>query len=232
MALRRAMPLSSKIFAVLAVLFGTAAFLIVQAERERFAALRPALGLPVSVVVARASLPRGSVLAVGSLETREIPEAFAPPGALASIDPLVGRVLAADMAAGEVVTRTRLIMPRVGPLAGLVPAGMRAVGITAPVPTGLRPGDRVDVLATFGLEGRAYTETVGFALEVVRVLKPSGTLGGSGDKAPTLVVLSFPDVAERLATATAFATVQVTVIGPDGEPSFEVALPPSAQVSS
>lgn len=231
MTFRRAMPLSSKIFAVLAVVFGTAAFLIVQAERERFAALRPAVGPPVPVVVARASMPRGSVVAAASLEASEMPKAFVPPGAVASIDPIVGRVLAADMAPGEVLTRTRLVVSRVGPLAGLVPVGMRAVGIAAPVPAGLRAGDRVDVLATFGSEGRVYTETVGFALEVVRVVKPSGTLSGSGDRAPTLIVLSLPDVAEQLATASAFATVQVAVIGPEGDPSFEEVMPPPAPVS-
>src|SRR5688500_18261826 len=101
MAFRRAMPLSSKIFAVLAVVLGTAALLIVQAERQRFDALRPAVGPPVPVVVARTSLPRGSVVAAGSFASREVPEAFVPPGALASIDPFVGRVLSADMAAGE-----------------------------------------------------------------------------------------------------------------------------------
>ena len=227
MVFRRAVPLSSKIFAVLAAVLGTAAFLVVQAERERYAALRPAVGPPVTVVVARAAMARGTVLAAAGLDTREVPRAFVPPAAVSSFEAVVGRVLAADLAAGDVLTRTRLVESRAGPLAGLVPGGMRAVVLAAPVPSGLRSGDRVDVLATFGGEGRVYTETVGIALEVLRVLAPSGSIGGaSGDRAPTLVVLSTPDVAEQLATASAFATVQIAVVGPQ-----EGAVPAASPVS-
>jgi Flp pilus assembly protein CpaB len=227
MVFRRAMPLSSKIFAVLATVLGTGAFLIVQAERERYAALRPAVGPPVSVVIVRAAMARGTVLTPASLDTRQVPRAFVPPAAVSSLDAMAGRVLAADLAAGDVITRTRLVEPRAGPLAGLVPEGMRAVAIATPVPSGLRPGDRVDVLATFGGEGRVYTETVGMALEVLRVLAPSRSIGGaSGDAAPTLVVLSTPDVAEQLATASAFATVHIAVVGPE-----EGLVPPASSVS-
>jgi Flp pilus assembly protein CpaB len=227
MVFRRALPLSSKIFAVLAAVLGTAAFLVVQAERERYAALRPALGPPVTVVLTRAAMARGTVLASAGLETREVPRAFVPPAALSSLEAAAGRVLAADLAAGDVITRTRLVEFRAGPLAGLVPGGMRAVAIATPIPSGLRSGDRVDVLATFGGEGRVYTETVGVALEVLRVLAPSSAIGGaSGDRAPTLVVLSTPDVAEQLATASAFATVHIAVVGPE-----EGLVPPASSVS-
>jgi Flp pilus assembly protein CpaB len=226
MVFRRTVPLSSKVFAALAAVLAAAAFSIVHAERQRYAALRPAVGPPVAVVVARTSMPRGSVLTAGNLESREVPEAFAPPGALPSIERSVGRVLAADMAAGEVVTRTRLVTARAGPLAGLVPGGLRAVALAAAVPAGLAAGDRIDVLASYPAEGRAYTETVGFALEVLRVDAPAagGLVAAPSRGGRTVIVLTTPDVAERLATAIAFAVVQVTVVGPDE-------LPPATSVS-
>lgn len=217
MVFRRTMPLSSKIFAVLAVVLGSAAFLIVQSERARFQALMPVAGPPVTVVVTRTEIARGSVLAAAGLDTRQVPQAFVPPRSVTSLEAVVGEVLASDVAAGEVLTRTRLAVAHAGPLAGLVPDGMRAMAVAVPVPQGLRAGDRVDVLATYGAEGRVYTETVGFALEVMRVTTPAGGLGGGagGTGSPTLVVLTSPDVAKRLATAIAFATVQIAVVGPD-----------------
>jgi Flp pilus assembly protein CpaB len=228
MVFRRAMPLSSKIFAVLAAVLGASAFLLVRAERDRYAALSPAIGPPVTVILTRFPLPRGAVLSTADLETTRVPRAFAQPKALSSIDEAVGRVLSGDVAAGEQLTRTRLVASEVGPLAGLVPEGMRAITIAAPIPDGLASGDRIDVLATYGGEGRFYTETVGFALEVLKIVAPGGgAFAPAGEGGSTVIVLASPDVVERLATASALATVHVALIGPDAGP----ALPSSAPVS-
>lgn len=216
MIFRRTIPLSSKLFAACAAILGAAAFLVVHAERERYAAIRPALGPQVTVVTASTGLPRGSVLVTSSLGTARIPEAFAPPGAIGSVERAVGRVLTADLAPGDVVTATRLAGRGVGPVAALVPDGLRAIGIAAPIPGGLRPGDRVDVLATFGAEGRVFTETAGLALEVLDVLTPArAALGPAGEGSPTLIVLATPDVAERLATATTVGSLQIAILGPE-----------------
>jgi Flp pilus assembly protein CpaB len=230
MFLRRAIPLSSKIFAVVAVVLGAAAFLVVRAERERYAVLLPAVGPPATVVVTRTPLTRGSVVSATNLDTVEVPEAFVQPGALSSIKDAAGSVLAADVAAGEQLTRIRLASSSVGSLAALVPEGLRAIGVAAPVPAGLAAGDRVDVLATYGSEGRVYTETVGIALEVLRVGAPGGVAfagAGPGDGDSTLILLASPDVAQRLATASTLAAVHVAVVGPSGN----LALPSAGPVS-
>lgn len=227
---RRSLPLSSKVFAVLAVVLGAAAFLVVRAERQRYEALRPVVGPPVTVVFSEVDLPRGSVLQAASLTTREVPQAFVPPGALPSVERAAGRVLSADVAAGEAVTTTRLATDGVGPLAALVPPGLRAVGITAPVPAGLRPGDRIDLMATYG-GGSVYTDTVGVALEILQIAptRSAGITGSTaGDASPTLIVLATPDVAERLATASSFATLHVSVVGPDEQPGGSGSVPSAA----
>jgi Flp pilus assembly protein CpaB len=97
-------------------------------------------------------------------------------------------------------------------VASLVPSGLRAFVVPAGVPAGVvRAGDRVDVLATFG-GPHPYTDTVGTDLEVLSVIEePAGTFEASGSGGPSLVLLVSPETAERLAHATAFAQLSVTI---------------------
>lgn len=211
---RRRLPLSSKVFGLLAIVLGTAAFATVRSAQERYEALLPAAGPPVPVVVATAPIPRGGVVQGSWLEVRRIPRAFAPPGWVGSPADVVGRVLVADVVAGEPLTRARLAPSGAGPLAARVPDGLRAVALPAAAPPGLRPGDRVDVLATY--VDRGYTEPVASGLEVVR----AGAAAGDGadpaaiGAAPTVVVLTTPEGALRLATAGAVSRLTLSVVGP------------------
>jgi Flp pilus assembly protein CpaB len=142
-----------------------------------------------------------------------VPSAFVQPGAIATIDDLIGRTVLADVAPGETITKTRLAAPGVGPVAALVPPGLRAYPLNVTVPDAtLVPGDAVDVLATFG--GRQpYTETVVSGVEVLQVLDeaPAAALAGAPTASASLVVVVTPEDAERLAYAGAFASLAVTV---------------------
>ncbi|HEX9124646.1 MAG TPA: Flp pilus assembly protein CpaB [Actinomycetota bacterium] len=208
--------MASKAFALLAVASGGAAFLLVRGYAARVEALRPVTGDPIDVVVAARALERGAVLVADDLTSRRVPSAYAPPGVLRSPEDAVGRVLAAGLALGEPLTRTRLAGAEAGPVAALVPSGLRAFPITAGVPPGaVRPGDLVDVLATFG-GPHPYTETVAEGVEVLRVMgagvtpATSLTTAGLGQGA-TLIVLVDPGQAERVAYAVAFGKISVTV---------------------
>jgi Flp pilus assembly protein CpaB len=206
----------SKLLLVLAVVCGLGAFAIVRGYAARLEALRPAVGRPVAVVVAAETLARGTVLAEEALSLASVPSAFAPPGALRSVQDAVGRTLVADLAEGEAVTRTR-IGTSGGPVAAQVPSGLRAFVVPSGMPAGsVRPGDRVDVLATFGGQ-RPYTETVATGLEVLSVLATDdAAFAASGaEVGPTLVLLVTPDAAERLAYAKAFADLAITIAGVD-----------------
>ena len=217
---RRRWPLASKILMVLAVLLGSLAFVMVRGYQDRVEALRPAVGPMVPVVVAAADLTRGSVLAETMLEASSMPESFAPPGAVASPAAAAGRVLTADIAAGEVLTSSRLSVPEAGPIAALVPEGLRAMVITAPLPANaLRAGDHVDVYATYG-GGRPHTELAASALEVLRIIAGSSGSGGiagttSSADGITLVLLVDEAAASRLAYAHSFAQLSVVILGPD-----------------
>jgi Flp pilus assembly protein CpaB len=207
----------SKVFAVLALVAGASAYLVVDAYAARLEALRPVAGAPVPVVVAARPLARASVLGEDDLGVRLVPAAYAPPGRFGSAGALEGRTLVSDVAEGEAVTRTRVGVTG-GPVASLVPDGLRAFPIQpGSSAAAVRAGDRVDVLATFG-GPRPYTDTVASGLEVLAVLEPNeGTFAAGGSGGPSLVLLVGPEVAEELAYATAFADLAVAVAPPTAD---------------
>lgn len=220
--LRRRWPLASKILIGVAVALGALAFVVVRGYQDRVEAAHPAVGPQMAVVTAASDLARGTVLSEAMLQLMSLPRSFVPPGAIRDVASVGGRVLTADIEAGEIVTRSRLSEPHVGPIAALVPDGLRAVTIPGNVPQGtIKAGDRIEVYATYG-GGQPHTELVGTGLEVLRVLTGStdqgGGIGGtttSGDAGVTLVLLVDSDAAEQLAYARAFAQLQVTILGPD-----------------
>jgi Flp pilus assembly protein CpaB len=213
---RRRWSPTSKVFALLAVVAAVAAYGLVRGYAARLEALRPAVGPLEPVVVAADSIDRGAVLTESVLEIEEIPSSFAPPGTLHSVSLAVGETLASDVAEGEPVTRTRLGATEAGPVASLIPPGLRAFPVSVAVPVGaVRSGDRVDVYATFG-GPRPYTEAVATELEVLVLLQDDGATGitSSASSGPSLVLLVSPEQAERLAYATAFADLAVAIAGP------------------
>jgi Flp pilus assembly protein CpaB len=217
----RRWPRAARVTAALAALCGAAAFVLTQGYVQRVEASRPELGAPVRVAVAARDLARGATLGADALQVREIPPEFVPPGAVRDPADAQGRVLIAPLASGEALTWTRMAAPRTGPVAALIPPGLRAFVVATDVPPqAVRSGDRVDVLATFG-GGRPHTETVSTGLEVLSVLGSGQTdaLSGAPSDEPRLVLLVSPDVAERLAYAAAFGDLSVTIAGADVVPA-------------
>ncbi len=220
--LRRRWPVASKVLIGIAILLGALAFVVVRGYQDRVEAAHPAVGPEVPVVIATSDLVRGTVLSEAMLQSSSLPQTFVPPGAIRDVASLGGRVLTADIEAGEVITRSRLSKPQVGPIAALVPDGLRAVTIPGDVPQGtIETGDRVEIYATYG-GGRPHTELVTSGIEVLRVLTGStdqgGGIGGttaSGPAGVTLVLLVDADAASRLAYARAFGQLQVAILGPD-----------------
>jgi pilus assembly protein CpaB len=195
----------ARLLACLAVVFALAAFWSVHGYVAEVQALTPALGHSVSVVVASRDLGRGTRLTADMLRQVAFPSRFAPPGAISRANQATGRVLLAGLAAGEPLTQTRLAPRRAGPVASLVPDGYRAFAVSTSLPSGsVRPGDHVDLLATFA-KGQPHTETVASDVEVLLVLAPGSSSGGlpdtgtSLDSGQTLMLLVRPDQAEQLA---------------------------------
>jgi pilus assembly protein CpaB len=212
--MRRRWSTASGALLALAALSGVAAFSLVRAYQADVARLRPAVGRTVPVVVAAEPIPRASEIDPAELEVREVPSAFAPPGRFAEVERVAGRTTLGPIGSGEAVTATRLA-PLGGAIAAVAPPGTVGFPVRVDVPPrALQPGDLVDVLATFGGH-RPHTETVAESVEVLLVLDassiPAGPAGAGVAATPTLVLAATPDLAERLAYASAFATIGIAV---------------------
>jgi Flp pilus assembly protein CpaB len=225
---RRRWSRSSRLYLVGAVAAAAGAGLLLHQYMARAASVAEAVGPQVAVVVAVQHVERGSVLVPGHLRLDEMPEAYAPPGAIEKIAQAAGRVALSDLVPGEVVTETRLARVRAGPVASLVPEGLRAFAVPTSLPPGaLVPGDRVDVMATFA-SGQPHTETVVTGVQVLFVLGEGGSAPSSDlsldaaaagiGEGTTLILLVSPFQQEALAFARAFADLQVA-IAPAEEPT-------------
>lgn len=205
--MRRKRPRSSKVLFFLSIVLAVTSTVVLRGHLLRLEARASAAGPGGPVVVAGSDLARGTVLDATTLSIRAMPEDYRPPGALTSLAEAVGRRLAADVVAGEALTATRLAAGG-GPVAAMVPFGLRAAPVAVAAPTGLlAAGDHVDVLATFA-GGQPHTETVVDRAEVVSIL------GGGPDAfegITSVVLLVTPEDAERLAYARTFAELSVSV---------------------
>lgn len=218
---RRRWPTSAKLLLLTGVLCGALAFASMRGYAANLEATRPDVGPSVSVVMAARDLERGQTLDASMLEAGELPAAFLPPGAMETITGAEGRVLTGSVAAGEVLTMSRVAAPSSGPVAAIVPPGLRAVVVPAGLPGAIvRAGDRVDLLATFG-GGRPYTQAVVTAVEVLRVLAAEDAVAGVTSSAGVqLVLLVGPEDAERIAYAKTFAQLEVAIVAaPELTPS-------------
>lgn len=163
------------LFLVLAVIFGLGAAFTAQEWLARNAN-RGASVETVPVVVARAEAAVGTRLQANQLQTVDWPRAFAPAGSFRSVRELEGRVLRRPVAVGEPVLTP--VLAAAGTEAGLgsvISSEMRAISVKVDPVIGVagfvRPGDKVDVLATLRRidmkDKLPYTKVI---LQDVRVL--------------------------------------------------------------
>ena len=176
------------------------------------------LGGLVDVPVAARRIAAGAVVRPADVEVRSLPSALVPSGRLARSP--VGRVAVVPLAPGEVVLAAKLAPDGLTGVAALVPPGHRALAV--PVEAGslaLRPGHRVDVLATLelgGADGRgADGGGAGVAPADVAPTFPVATAAlvvDADDDAVTVAVT--PDEAPRVAFALARGTVTLALTSP------------------
>lgn len=145
-------------------------------RRER--ALDALVGPTVAVVVARRPLAVGEPIAAGQLAVRQVPRRYAPAGAVAAPDALVGRRLRVPLTAGADVSRSDLdsgFGPRLRP-------GERVASIVATGdPAALRPGGRIDLLVTREQDGKGGSTKL--ALEDVEIVASGAAPAPDGGEA-------------------------------------------------
>ncbi len=165
--------------------------------------LAPPPAETVAVLVAARDLPSGSLLADDDLVPRDWPADLLPRRAAAAP---TGRVLAAPIGRGEVVTDARLVGPGLAlaqPGETIVPVRLPDAGMGAL----LRAGDEVDLLATDPGTGEASVVARDVTVLATPKGVPDGPAGGSGG---ALVVVG-ASAEEAVTIAGASLTQYLTV---------------------
>ncbi len=183
-----------------------AALLAAGAVLAGLRALTPPAPDTVEVLVAARDLPSGTVLTDDDVVAQDFPLDLAPSDATAAA---AGRVLAAAVRRGEVLTDVRLVGPA---LADAVP-GETVLPVRLPdagMATLLRAGDEVDLVATDPGTG----DTVVVARDVTVLATPAGVPDGPAGGAGGALVVVSASATEAIAIAGAalgqFLTVSWT----------------------
>jgi pilus assembly protein CpaB len=186
----------------------------------REAALRRQLGPTVPVVVVRAPLRAGERIARASLAVREVPERYAPPGALHDPAGAVGQHAAVAIAERTDLVASLLAVPEAGPepRGPVLRRGERALDLVAVgAADAVVAGAHVDVLVTY--DGRAGAPgPTRLALTDVEVLaaRPPPSVAGDPESAgglPRLLATLRVTVRQAVAlTAAAAAARQVRLL--------------------
>ena len=206
---RRRVPTSSKLLFGVAGALSLLSFLVVRGEVERADQARRSAGPMAAVVVAAHDLDAGATIAPADIHIAEIPEVYAPPAAVTTLETAVGLVTTARVLAGEVLVSTRLGDSGFGTNVGSGNVAV-TVGFTS-IPDGLSSADRVDAYATYA-GARPYTTLVGEDLHILTIGEAATGFEGSQ---PTPVTLDVdPETARQLLQAAAAGSLGLAARSP------------------
>jgi pilus assembly protein CpaB len=142
----------------------------------------------VGVVVATKDIPSGTSVSPNMVRFAEVPEITLHPEAAVSPGEVIGRITKAPIVSGEQILRNRLLPAGVRPsLSFAIPSGKRAVSVAVNEVVGVagfvKPGDRVDILAT--VDGPNGEDTVtSTVLQDVEILAIAQDMEEEVDKKP------------------------------------------------
>jgi hypothetical protein len=125
---------------------------------------------------------------------------------LEEADALVGHVVVAPLERGDLVTRTAVVAD--GGVAGARTLSFALPAVDA-VAGSLRPGERIDVVASYATGADAYTGFVVRGVPLVGVAAVESGLGGGAGVTLTVAVTALDDV---LALSHAIATADLRVV--------------------
>jgi Flp pilus assembly protein CpaB len=195
-------------------------FLIALAALSVFVAqARVTAGPTTRFVVARQDLAVGSRISAGDLTllAMELPSAVARNSAFTTKSRLVGATTLGPIRAGELVQAGAVVRKQSGAdeleMSFNIDAARAVAG-------GLRPGERVDVLATFGAGSDTYTLAV---VRGARVLATSRPARNFADARSSVVTLALRTSDEALALSHAVNAGEVTLVRSTGVAETEPA---------
>jgi Flp pilus assembly protein CpaB len=177
-----------------------------------------AFGRIRTVVVAARDLPLGHRVQTRDLAARRVRGPAGEPGAFTRDGAAAGRVVAVPLLRGAVVTARHLAGARRDGRDGVVPVGRRAMRVAVDGAVRPRPGDPVDLYATFDPQAVGTdvepTLTVARGVPVVAVDVDEAVAGERGATVGATVLVS-PEEARRLAFATAAGTLALAIAPPE-----------------
>lgn len=174
------------------------------------------LGPERQVLVARRALRVGDVITDRDLRDRAVHASQLPPGVLTSLGDARGRVVRVPVVAGGFIAADNLAPRKRTGLDSVVPAGTRAMRVVVVDSVRPRPGDAVDVLASFEalepLDGSAAATVVAGGVLVVDVDRARTVEGSAG---LGVTVLVSPREARELAFAATHGAVVIALVPPE-----------------
>lgn len=174
-------------------------------------------------VVARQELPAGTRLQESDLQLAPMELSD---GVRARVfdtaQPLVGATLVAPLGAGELV-QSSAVVARKGEAAS---RELSFVLERGRVGTGIKQGERADLLATYGTGNDAFTVVVVRQALLVAIERPRTA---SGDAGSATVTVAVEDAADALALAHAIQLGKVTLVRATGAPPL-AGVPPTYRV--
>jgi len=172
---------------------------------------RASSGPATSYVVVRHQMAAGARLSAGDLTVApmDLPPELAS-GVFTSVDEVAGSTLIAPLGAGELVQPSALVAARTGGPGRVVSFPFEAARLG-----GLKQGERVDVVATYGTGADAYTAVVLTRALVVDVDRSEPALG---DQSSAVLTLGLDDAAAEVALAHALQIGKLTVVVATGAP--------------
>ncbi len=190
-------------------------------EKSRLSAVASQGDTPV--VVASRSVSPGTPIQLADLETVQWPRSAVPSQAFADPQKLVGRVNQAPLSAELPVLESMLTPPGTTPgLPALIPPGYQAMAVKVDEFRGvggfLKPGDKVDVVATFNVKQAKSGPTKTVTRTILRDIKVS-TVGEAiepgEDNQPMIVrsvtLLVTPRQAQWLSMASTRGTIRLSL---------------------
>lgn len=238
--------MKSKIYLALALIFAAGAALSAYLYLESIERNYRQAGNYVTVVTAGADIPNRTNIAATMIKFKDIPERYVHPDAARSARDVLGKITLTDIKAGEPILKSKLAAEKDGSygLSFSLAEGERActIAVTPVSSVGemVKPGDRVDVVATLDVTPpdpqapkTTYTTIV---LNNIRVLATGQTLV-SGEEAkakkkeeniPHITLAVEPLQAQALILASERGKVQLLLRSPvdDG-----VVKPPPTKLS-
>jgi Flp pilus assembly protein CpaB len=166
-----------------------------------------------SYVVARQALAPGTRLSAAdvSLSAMDLPPEVRS-RAFRNVEDVAGTTLVAPLATGELVQASALVATRPGGASRVLSFPVERSGVGP-----LKPGERVDVLATFGTGVEAFTTVVLSQALVVEVDRSKSALGDTGS---VVLTVGVDDPAEEVALAHAVQLAKLTVVAATGAPAL------------